>query len=129
MRGSRRGGSLVSALPLLGLVQLGAPAASAASESSLLHRIVAGRLSVGVRGSLVRLEDTRRYGPGGLDNANLGTNFLGSLWGLDARLDLLFRHSQTEAVTARAYFYRNHHRDGAFPMRRDELGLGLRWAF
>ena len=245
MRGNSRAGSLVAALPLLGLVQLGAPAAAGADEPGLLHRIVAGRLSIGVRSSLVHLEDTRRYGPDGLDNANLGTNFLGSLWGLDAeqrplplpfleyrvvsrfgagvaydqarartldwsndahtttagdgdvaihglqaylfargpqwrvtpyaqvgvehywsqfyvspgwatggryfavdptdgwfvagggllalgahaRVDLQFRHSQTEAVTARAYLYKNHHRDGAFPMRRDELGIGLRWAF
>jgi len=49
--------------------------------------------------------------------------------GRHVRLDLQIRHSQTEPVVARAYLRRNHHRDGAFPMRRDALGAGLRWAF
>jgi opacity protein-like surface antigen len=45
------------------------------------------------------------------------------------RLDVLYRHSQTEDVTARAYLLRNHHRSGAFPMRSDLLGVGLVYAF
>ncbi len=44
-------------------------------------------------------------------------------------LDVLYRHSQLEAVTGRAFFNRNRHRSGAFPMRNDLLGAGLFYAF
>ncbi len=234
------------ALLLVGLPLLGVASPAACDEPGLLHRLLADRLTLGVRSSWVRLEDTRRYNPYGvLDNTYDSGNFLGSLWGVDPRqqylplpfleyrivsgfgagvaydqargrtldwgnaeqtvtagdgdleirgirpylfargprwrlvpyaqvglerywsqfyvssgwaapgrhfevdptdgwfvagggmmslsrhirLDLQFRHSQTEAVVARAYLLRNHHRSGAFPMRRDALGAGLSWAF
>jgi len=45
------------------------------------------------------------------------------------QLDAQLRHSQTDAVQARAYLLGNHYRAGAFPMRRDAFALGLLWAF
>lgn len=221
--------------------------ANPADARGFSERFVAGRLTLGLRSSWFRLEDTRRYAPdGSLDNGNLDGNFLGSLWGLDAqnrpiplpyleyrvvsrfgvgaayaqaraktldwadaaqtttagdgdlqirgvsayvfargpswgrltpygqiglewywsrfytlpgwaipgrhfdaystdgwflalggdyalgkhlRLDAQLRHSQTDAVDARAYLLHNHYRGGAFPMRRDALGVGVLWAF
>jgi opacity protein-like surface antigen len=44
-------------------------------------------------------------------------------------LDALYRHSQLEAVVGRAFFNRNRHRSGAFPMRNDLIGAGLFYAF
>jgi opacity protein-like surface antigen len=61
-----------------------APAA-AVKGPGFLRRWVAGRLSIGARVTGFRLRDTRRSGENGLDNGNLAGNFLGSLWGLDAR--------------------------------------------
>lgn len=49
------------------------------------HDWLLRRLAVGLRVDLFRLEESRRSGSNGYDNANLGVNFLGSLWGLDAR--------------------------------------------
>jgi hypothetical protein len=40
-------------------------------------------------------------------------------------IDLQLRHSQTQDVSARAYFPGNRHRSGAFPMRSDSLGAGV----
>jgi opacity protein-like surface antigen len=54
------------------------------NDRSLVGKIVGNRLSVGVRVSHWWLEDSRRYGENGLDNQNPG-NFVGSLWGLDAK--------------------------------------------
>jgi hypothetical protein len=44
-------------------------------------------------------------------------------------MDLQLRHSQTQDVSARAYFLGNRHRSGAFPMRCDSLGAGVFYAF
>ena len=44
-------------------------------------------------------------------------------------LDALCRHTHTEPVTARAFFVRNRHRTGAFPMRSDLFGVGVVIAF
>ncbi|HXB57526.1 MAG TPA: hypothetical protein VN461_22380 [Vicinamibacteria bacterium] len=44
-------------------------------------------------------------------------------------LETLYHHSQLEAVTGRAYFNRNHHRSGAFPMQNDVLSAGLLYGF
>jgi hypothetical protein len=44
-------------------------------------------------------------------------------------LDVLYRHSQLDAVIGRAFFNRNRHRSGAFPMRNDLVGAGLFLAF
>lgn len=60
-----------------------APAGS--SSSSFGERWIAGRLRLGARFTYDWLEDSRRSGENGYDNANLAGNFLGSLWGLDAR--------------------------------------------
>jgi opacity protein-like surface antigen len=49
------------------------------------ERWIATRLSLGARFSWFWLQDTRRSGENGYDNSNLGGNFLGSLWGLDAQ--------------------------------------------
>lgn len=49
------------------------------------HDGQARRISVGLRLDHFWLEESRRPGPNGLDNANLTTNFLGSLWGLDSQ--------------------------------------------
>ncbi len=237
--------SVLLALP--GVRALADTSPSGGGDPGFYQRFVEGRLTLGVRSSFFRLEDTRRYAPdGSLDNGNLDGNFLGSLWGLDAqqrpiplpfleyrvvsrfgvgtaydqarartldwadatqtttagdgdlqirglsayvfgrgprwgrltpygqiglewywshfytlpgwaipgrhfdaystdgwffalggsfalgrhlRLDAQLRHSQTDAVDARAYLLHNHYRGGAFPMRRDALGGGMLWAF
>jgi opacity protein-like surface antigen len=54
-------------------------------RSSLLARSVSGRLTLGIAVSHTWLEDDRRSGPNGYDNANRSGNFLGSLWGLDPK--------------------------------------------
>jgi hypothetical protein len=46
---------------------------------------ISTRLSLGASFTHYRLEETRRSGANGYDNANLSGNFLGSLWGLDAQ--------------------------------------------
>lgn len=58
-------------------------ASNPAGRAGLVHRATRGRLSLGLRLSRLWLEDSRRYGPNGLDNGNGPINFLGSLWGLD----------------------------------------------
>ncbi len=63
----------------------GERSAAAEAPSGFAGRWVAKRLSVGARVTCFRLEDTRRASENGYDNTNLEGNFLGSLWGLDAR--------------------------------------------
>jgi hypothetical protein len=46
---------------------------------------IANRLSIGGDWTHFSLDDTRRYSANGLDNYNITGNFLGSLWGLDAK--------------------------------------------
>ncbi len=46
---------------------------------------ISTRLSLGASFTNYGLEETRRSGENGYDNGNLSGNFLGSLWGLDAR--------------------------------------------
>lgn len=60
-----------------------APAGS--SSSSFGERWIAGRLRLGARFTYDWLEDSRRSGEDGYDNGNLAGNFLGTLWGLDAK--------------------------------------------
>jgi hypothetical protein len=52
---------------------------------SLARRLLSDRLVLGLRFAHFWLEDTRRSEPNGYDNNNHAGNFLGSLWGLDAR--------------------------------------------
>ncbi|HXK09923.1 MAG TPA: hypothetical protein VMT70_09785 [Vicinamibacteria bacterium] len=54
------------------------------AQPGFYGRWLAGRLSVGADWTYFWLEDTRRSDENGYDNGNLGGNFLGSLWGLDA---------------------------------------------
>jgi hypothetical protein len=44
-------------------------------------------------------------------------------------LDALYRHSQTEAVSGRAFFNAKRHRSGSFPMRSDLGSVGLLYRF
>jgi opacity protein-like surface antigen len=60
-------------------------AAATTERPGFLARCVRGRLAAGVRGSHSWLVENRRSGPNGYDNSNKSGNFLGSLWGLDAR--------------------------------------------
>jgi opacity protein-like surface antigen len=59
------------------------------ARPSLLARSVSGRLTLGIGVSHSWLEDDRRSGPDGYDNANRSGNFLGSLWGLDPKQSYL----------------------------------------
>ncbi len=58
---------------------------SSGGRRPIAQRLLSGRLRLGLRFTHFWLEDTRRSGPDGYDNANHAGNFLGSLWGLDAR--------------------------------------------
>ncbi len=75
----------VGVLVAIGL--LTASAAWAEGDPAVLHHHDWNprRLSVGLRFDHFWLEESRRPGPNGLDNGNLTTNFLGSLWGLDSQ--------------------------------------------
>ena len=59
--------------------------APAATHRGFGERWIGTRLSIGARFTCFWLQDTRRSGENGYDNSNLEGNFLGSLWGLDAR--------------------------------------------
>jgi opacity protein-like surface antigen len=241
---------LAAGIMLLGArTGVAAEVTGAADEKpGFFGRWIVNRLTIGARITQFWLEDTRRSDANGFDNLNLTGNFLGSLWGLDARqhyfpnpfveyrvisafgvgvaydqaraktldwgnaqqtitagdgdveirglqfygfgryrnrtrltpyasvgfarywshflvspdwalpgrrfevddtsgwffsggcsvalvrhlgLEALYRHSQVEAVSGRAYFNynRNRHRGGAFPMRNDLFGAGLSYAF
>lgn len=86
--------ALRAAVPLLGLLHPWGAAPAAAGDPSLLHRLDATDGWFVAGGGLLSLS---RH----------------------LRLDLQGRHSQTDAVAGRAYLRRNHHRTGAFPMRRE----------
>ncbi len=60
-------------------------AATPGGRSGFLGRFVADHLSIGVHMTHFWLQDTRRADAQGYDNENLTGNFLGSLWGLDAK--------------------------------------------
>ena len=68
-----------------GAATAGRAAETTTPSTSVGQRWLANRLSLGARWTRFWLEDTRRSGDQGYDNANLAGNFLGSLWGLDAR--------------------------------------------
>lgn len=58
--------------------------ATTRGSAGLVRRATDGRLSLGLRWSRLWLDDSRRYGPDGLDNrSGNAVNFLGSIWGLD----------------------------------------------
>jgi opacity protein-like surface antigen len=80
-------GSPLTAVVLLamGLLTCGAAAAEGDDSGATHQDWPASRLSAGLRIDHFWLEESRRPGPNGLDNGNLATNFLGSLWGLDPR--------------------------------------------
>lgn len=73
---------------------------ASAADPSLVGKVVESRLALGVRWSGWSLNDSRRYGDNGLDNHYPG-NFLGSLWGLDAKqggVPLPFREYRAVSV-------------------------------
>ncbi|MCU0243075.1 MAG: porin family protein [Vicinamibacteria bacterium] len=60
-------------------------AAQGQNTPGFAKKWIGSRLTVGARLNHYGLIETRRYGDNGLDNANLTTNFVGSLWGLDTK--------------------------------------------
>ncbi len=60
-------------------------AASPGAEASFFDRWIRTRLTIGADWTHLSLDDTRRLGADGPDNKNTRGNYLGSLWGLDAR--------------------------------------------